>query len=315
MSNELAWCLGEVHPGEARLSEVRPSGPKLTVQAQFTIGQAAAAGEVHHQRTRDLPIRLPQRPAGDPRRAHSNRKAATAEMVLRSFNTWAFKREQPADPVLLSRTIADAVSRNEPVCFILYWGKGPRAHVAEPDIACLDFLDTFSRRVGEAYSPGATIELIFTDTHANLNGHTSETIRQYFAEVDTQAVQRCFSTRLLSEITRAAQACPDFRVDEAPVSEDILERLSTSAGKWYRGEGTARDGALKYYRMNMIEKRAVERAFPRAIFATFNGSDLRCLFPDHLPVFYMYSLRRGFSVKPWFLPTAGAGNFERVDVP
>ena len=29
----------------------------------------------------------------------------------------------------------------------------------------------------------------------------------------------------------------------------------------------------------MIEKRAVELAFPRSIFVTFNGSEFRCLFP------------------------------------
>jgi hypothetical protein len=55
--------------------------------------------------------------------------------------------------------------------------------------------------------------------------------------------------------------------------------------------------------MNMIERRAVELAFPRSIFVTFNGSEFRGLFPQRLPIFYMYSLRRGVSVKPWFLST------------
>jgi hypothetical protein len=235
--------------------------------------------------------------------------------VLRSFNTWAFKREQPSEPQLLTGTVAEAVGRGEPVSFVLYWGKGPRVHAAEPDIACLDFLGAFSARVGEAYAGGATIELIFTDTHAALNGHAPQAVQQYFAEIDTQAAQRGFSTRLLSELTHAAQASASFHVEDEPVGEEILQRLSASAGKWYRGEGTARDGALKYYRMNMIEKRAVELAFPRAIFVTFNGSDLRCLFPDRLPIFYMYSLRRGFSVKPWFLPPLGADNPQRGDLP
>jgi len=53
--------------------------------------------------------------------------------------------------------------------------------------------------------------------------------------------------------------------------------------------------------MNMLEKRAVERAFPCAVFITFNGREYRSLFPERLPIFYMYSLQRGVSVKPWFL--------------
>jgi hypothetical protein len=72
--------------------------------------------------------------------------------------------------------------------------------------------------------------------------------------------------------------------------------------KWYHGAATPREGAIIYFHMNMIEKRAVELAFPDAIFATFNSSKFRILFPKRLPIFYMYSLQRGVSVKPWFLP-------------
>ena len=35
---------------------------------------------------------------------------------------------------------------------------------------------------------------------------------------------------------------------------------------------------------------------------TFNGSDVRDLFPSNMPIFYMYSLKRGTAEKPWFLP-------------
>jgi hypothetical protein len=72
--------------------------------------------------------------------------------------------------------------------------------------------------------------------------------------------------------------------------------------KWYHGAGSAEQGAVIYFHMNMIEKRAVELAFPNAIFATFNSSKFRILFPKRLPIFYMYSMQRGMSVKPWFLP-------------
>ena len=79
-------------------------------------------------------------------------------------------------------------------------------------------------------------------------------------------------------------------------------RLAASAKKWYRGEGTPQEGARKYYHINMIELRAVEFAFPRSIFITYNSPDFRALCPARLPVFYMYTLRRGYRIKPWFLP-------------
>lgn len=82
----------------------------------------------------------------------------------------------------------------------------------------------------------------------------------------------------------------------------MLEKLGACAAKWFRGEGTVEEGAARYLQMNMIEKRSVQFAFSRSIFVTFNGSEFRSLFPERMPIFYMYSLRRGTSVKPWFLP-------------
>lgn len=226
---------------------------------------------------------------------------AAAEQVVRSFNTWAFKREQPADPQLLLQIVAEAISLEEPVSFVLYWGKGPRSGLAEPESQCLDYLGSLAERVRRAYAPGAAIKLIFTDTHARLNGHSAERIDAYFAEVEVAARQRGFDCCWLSEITHAADVSAARDSDDEIMPEDTFLRLSASAQRWYRGSGTVEQGALNYYRMNMVEKRAVELAFPRSIFVTFSGSELRSLFPKQLPVFYMYSIKRGVSSKPWFL--------------
>jgi hypothetical protein len=292
----------------------RASEPELA-ECAFGIIHAAASGDAFRpSRNPDVAPRQSGR-TGQNRRANPTKETVSAETVLRSFNTWAFKREQPADLQLMSRMISESIVLAEPVSFILYWGKGPRCRIGEPDIACLDYLGAFAQRIREAYKPGAAIMLIFTDTHAELNGHAPHGVREYFAEVEAAAGARGFETCFLSQLTQAAAVAGDRATSDETVSEETLRRLSASARKWYRGDGTAGQGALKYYQMNMIEKRAVELAFPRSIFVTFNGSDLRSLFPDCLPVFHMYSLRRGFSVKPWFLPAPQADNSERVDLP
>ena len=76
-----------------------------------------------------------------------------------------------------------------------------------------------------------------------------------------------------------------------------------SAKKWFKGSGSVLTGATEYYKMNMTERLAVGEAFPEAIFTTFNGSELRPLFPPGLPIFYMYSVRKGVAEKPWFMTT------------
>ena len=228
-----------------------------------------------------------------------DRCAAVATTVLRSFNTWAFKREQPSDAASMLRIISDSIAREEPVPFVMYWGKGPRTRIAAPDIHCLDYLHALCTRVACSYKRGAALTLVFTDTHAGLNGHSPESILQYFEDIAGAARSRNFQICWLGELLATHRTQPSA-FSEIP--GDILGRLTRSAQKWYHGDGTSEEGAKRYFSLNMLERQTIELAFPNSIFITFNGSELRSLFPDHLPIFYMYSLRRGTSVKPWFIP-------------
>jgi L-tyrosine isonitrile synthase len=241
--------------------------------------------------------------------------SAPPEKVVQAFNTWAFKREQPDDPRLLLKMVETATQAGQALSFVLYWGKGPRTGLAEPDLACLDFLASLARRVRDVYAPGAAFKLIFTDTHADLNGHSRETMQDYFGSIEAAARHRRFDCCWLSELVDAAHSAGAVEGGDDALSEDTQQRLAVCAAKWFRGEATAEQAAEKYYQMNMIEKRAVQRAFPASIFVTFNGSEFRSLFPDRMPIFYMYSLKRGVAVKPWFLPTEQVGALTANAVP
>ena len=226
--------------------------------------------------------------------------SATARKVIEAFNTWAFKREQPSDMDLLRQVVSRAIERNASLPFVLYWGKGPRSTIATPDTECLDFLAALDQRVRRVHLPGALITLVFTDTHAQLNGHAGADIRRYFTAVAEAAAQRGFESCWLSTLKSALD--PTQRQNtQTQLHPDTLEKLARCAERWYAGNGTATEGARQYYEMNMVEKRAVEHAFPDAIFITFNGRTYRDLFPERMPIFYMYSLRRGVAVKPWFM--------------
>jgi hypothetical protein len=225
-----------------------------------------------------------------------------AHALVQSFNSWAFKREQPDNLEMLKRVAGAAIERDLPLAFVLYWGRGPRPQVAAPELQCLDFLAGLAHRVRSQHAPGAEVMIICTDTHAELNGHSPVSTRRYYAEVQREAAQRGFRACFLSDLVAWAEDRIDVgRALERP-SPEILGALTASAAKWYGGGRSPDEGARLYYRANMIEKQAVEAAFPDAIFVTFNGSDLRPLFPDRMPVFYMYSVRRGVAVKPWFMP-------------
>lgn len=225
-----------------------------------------------------------------------------AEKIIHKFNTWAFKREQPTRMKLLQKTVSRQVMARTPVSFILYWGKGPRQSPAAPEIQCLDYLNSLACRIASIYEPGAQFTLCLTDTHARLNGHGEEKIDAYFNGVEALARERAMRCVRLSDIVlrHAPTKPPPVRDAEA-----LLDALTRSAERWYRGPDTPADGARRYLAMNMVERVAIERYATNSIFVTFNGSDLEAIFPENMPIFYMYSLKRGTAVKPWFLDEQG----------
>jgi hypothetical protein len=249
-----------------------------------------------------------QRPADNCPSTNQRMKSGrhdAATKVVAAFNTWAFKREQPSDIAHLTETVRLLVELQQPVEFVLYWGKGQRGGLGSPDVECLDYLAAFAERIRAVYQPGARIRLICTDTHARLNGHARSSTMSYFLAVGEAASARGFSWCLLGDVVRGqSRSIPAERPTARPAS--TISQLERSAARWYRGDGNPLQGAIAYYDMNMAEKQAVELEFPHAIFITFSSREMRDLFPDRLPVFYMYSVRKGVGVKPWFIDDGAA---------
>jgi L-tyrosine isonitrile synthase len=273
-----------------------------------------AAGEFRcpDQRSRISPQTQPQL-APAIKRTGTWKRAVTPEQILRSFSTRAFKRERPDKPELMLQFIAEAHARRAPIPFVQYWGKGLRPTLATPELTCLDFLESMLSRVVEIYEPGAEFTLVFTDTHAALNGHTAASIQSYYQDLVQATRGRRFKTCLLSDLVSATGLPPDVTPEAQLPPPDLLAELRISAAKWFKGEGSADEGAIRYFQANMLERKVMERAFSRSIFVTFNGSPLRRLFPDGLPIFYMFSLRHGISDKPWFLPPDFTGEKPRLN--
>lgn len=253
-----------------------------------------ADGNVHH----------PQAPRLAP--AKNNRffpRQITPELLMKAFNTRSFKREKPDNPDLMLNIIEEAQAKGEPVPFVMYWGKGPRPFFGSPELKCLDYMDSMMERIRQLHPAGVDVTLIFTDTHAALNGHKPEAIASYYVELTENAAKKGFKTQLLSELMARIDLPLQENAAQATVPSYLMNTLRGCAAKWFRGEGTVEDGATRYYRANMIERKVVELIYPRGIFISFNGSEMRDIFPEHLPVFYMFSIRHGVSDKPWFLPS------------
>ncbi len=226
--------------------------------------------------------------------------SSNIDAIVGGFNTWAFKREQPSDMALLRQAVANAVMERAPVPFVLYWGKGPRIEAAGMEAQSLAYLASLGERVQRIFPSGARFDLLLTDSHARLNGYQEQDINAYFDSITKAAGRYGFTCRRLSEVTNSAQSSINHEPLERP-DPQLLANLSRSAAKWYLGSDDPSVAAVRYFALNMIERRAVAQTYPDAIFITFNNSQFRPLFPRELPIFYMYSVKKGVAVKPWFM--------------
>lgn len=224
-----------------------------------------------------------------------------SDEVLKAFNTWAFKREQPSDISLLRSFVSRAVRKEEPVSFIAYWGKGPRDEIADPDLQCLPCLQQMMRRIDTIHKPGSELHLMLTDSHARLNDHKARSINKYFKAVEAAAHQRGFSSWRLQSPTASMQLAPKMIVSQnMEHPKELLIELKKSSTKWHQGGKSVGVGAKRSFNMNIVERRVIERICLISIFITFNSSDICVLFPNKLPVFYMYSMKKGVGLRPWF---------------
>lgn len=181
-----------------------------------------------------------------------------------------------------------------------YWGKGSKSQVGEPEKKTLDFLQEFFDRIKTIYPTGVELLILLTDTHADLNGHSQESTKTYFDSVKNLAQNYEFKTACLSELVsyNKDQLLP--LVESLIIEDGLFDILLNSAEKHYTASNDYSLATKLYYLQNQIERQRIDENYPDYIFLTFNGSKLNDLFPKTLPIFYMYSSKKGTSVKPWF---------------
>lgn len=223
-----------------------------------------------------------------------------SQKIIEQFNTWSFKREQPSDEAALQKIVNESAVVNKPIQFVLYWGKGERDGISKPEIDAFSMLKSISDRIETVYKPGAEFTLIFTDTHARLNGYSINETEQYYQTVKDLADKQSIKSIFMSKIADFDLDNLIFQSKEVQVDDEVLAVLGESSGKHYKRSSDHLLGAKLYYIQNQIEKVEVEKRFSNHIFITYSGSVLNDIFPK-LPIFYMYSTEKGNSQKPWFM--------------
>jgi len=220
--------------------------------------------------------------------------------ILDSFNTWKFKREQPNTPEKVMESILKNIRAKTPINFVMYWGKGEKDIVGNEEIEAIKYLDEMLNQIKVMYLPGVKTTFIFTDTHAELNGYSKNKIQKYYDSVEKLAKRYDIESLYLSQLAKYNEENLFIQIENAKINPELFATLKDSSEKHCKKLKDHALGAKLYFLQNQIEKKEIEKKFAGSIFLTYNGSNLNEILPTELPIFYMYSMRKGTSIKPWF---------------
>jgi len=217
-----------------------------------------------------------------------------------------FRRDAPHDEAALRALVQEAVLGHEPLRFLMFWGCGPRRHVAEPELAALAALRELLDAARPAPWMRARADIVLTDVHAAANGHPEDHFSAYFGQVEQAAAGLDASFAFESRVWRSHGLSVDHvrRFAATPELEEewrrfpLRERFVEQASR--HSSAADREAAAKHYFATCkLERRMLAAAYPRSVFLTYNGPEFNECFPD-LPTLYIYPGPRGRTVKPWF---------------
>jgi hypothetical protein len=226
--------------------------------------------------------------------------AINKKSVLRKLMT-----SKEADRV--SATVALAMARKRVVDVTMLWGVGTRNCVGIWEESALKHLGRLDSAVKKSWALGLGFTIIFADIHAGLNNIPHDIVKQYLESLRCLLTATPFDVKLvlLSSLWGEAgfqieDVLSCARLTEKSTKSYNFPRLVESARKRFHG-GDPEKGARDYLAAREVDNKVITSFYPQAIHATYNDPEsMKWLQPSGVPVIYLWSIKKGRSMPPWF---------------
>ncbi len=249
------------------------------------------------------------------------KKLSPAEEIYAAIATQKHKYRrcglQPGDQERITEIFDQALEDGSPVELLMFWGQGQRDYVAAPEEMAAEFLAIALGNISSRISNDVVLNLVFCDSHIKFNGYeyseeyqkqVTQLIRDKFAEQSGNLVVK---PHLMSEVAgytptkdgKSFKQYQEFEGMAASVELDpeLQRSLTFAAMKNYKGQIEDPELAAKnYYLLNLFENGPLAEKFEGSIFLTYNNRLHKYITPEGMPTFYMNSLNKNTSMKPWF---------------
>jgi len=217
---------------------------------------------------------------------------------------------------------------SDAIHFVKYWGASNKSALDNYDYDALLNLFGFVRVVEKEYKMNVQLTLVFTDTHALLNGYSRDGYREYYKQLRSILNKFNYIHIFMSDIIKPylrLQGMEDtsklitFLINRSKKDEmlatlkrtDSFQLLKRSASKhscrYFESQrygdwsfDTPDQSAYAYILLNQIEAAYIGTKFLQNIFLTYMSESETELIAPHLPSVQLFSYRSGIRSRPWF---------------
>jgi L-tyrosine isonitrile synthase len=208
--------------------------------------------------------------------------------------------------------------------FLKYWGGSDKINMDKYDYNSILMLVGFLKTIERKYDIYTNLNIIFTDTHAYLNGYDEEKYQKYFGQVRQSLNSLNFNHTIMSEILNPFAKSKGFSstkslIDNLIINYDLIDKnqfiqndkfsnFKSSAAKYSQRTKNSNNNfsikgdetAVLYLYLNSIERQIVAEQFKNFCFITYVSEEEQKLTVPNLEVAQIYSYKRGNRGRPWF---------------
>lgn len=184
------------------------------------------------------------------------------------------------------------------VRLLIYWGCYSRDVAGAAESNLVAYVEAIRSAISDNGPSQCQVHVIFTDTHAQLNGTSDERIQSYLRSSRYLIERQFWSMDILSDLVSYSPRQTDKNYNTFFEREiDILVQQSERV----HGAKLGRSKAYEYLASNITEAGYILERFPSALFLHAGVSELNFLLPS-LPKLYVFTGAGRVTKKPWFLP-------------
>lgn len=189
------------------------------------------------------------------------------------------------------------------VGLIFYWGCFARDGIGHEENDLVLYVDRIRRMIAQNGPCECHVEVIYTDTHARLNGASEARIASYYESSKSILTREGWGITPLSDIVAGGIVENNDEVLGFYKREvNILNKQASAI----HGEKAGQEMAIKYLSANLLESAYIFRHYPRSIFLHAGVSELTFMLPS-LPRLHIFTGENRCTAKPWFLPQDDEG--------